>query len=124
MKSNAQIKIKGLIESLFGYGKQMWDASIGRFLVLILVGLIRGYQIVLSPRIGQVCRYYPTCSHYGLQAVKVHGAGKGSLLTAWRVLRCNPWSTGGIDQVPAKGLWTNSKVIENSTNNDRQVIGA
>jgi putative membrane protein insertion efficiency factor len=124
MNTENKTKIQNPIGSLFRFGKQVWDASIGRLLVLMLVGLIRAYQIMLSPRIGQVCRYYPTCSHYGLQAVKVHGSGKGTLLTAWRVLRCNPWATGGIDEVPTKGLWTNSKVIENSTNNDRQVIGA
>ena len=104
--------------------KRLWDATFGRVFVAALVGLIRAYQIFLSPRIGQVCRYYPTCSHYGLEAVKVHGAGKGSLLTTWRVLRCHPWAAGGIDKVPAKGTWNNHKVIETSTNNDRQVIGA
>jgi putative membrane protein insertion efficiency factor len=104
--------------------QSLWIATLGRLLAGILIGLIRGYQILLSPRIGQVCRYYPTCSHYGLQAIKVHGAGKGSLLTAWRVLRCHPWATGGIENVPAKGSWTNFDVIETSTNNDRQVVSA
>jgi len=104
--------------------RKLWSLSFGRLFAGILIGLIRGYQILLSPRIGQVCRYYPTCSHYGLAAVKIHGAGKGSLLAVWRVLRCHPWATGGIEYVPAKGLWPNHKVIENSTNNDRQVIGA
>lgn len=98
--------------------------TLGRIFVAVLVGIIRSYQILLSPRIGQVCRYYPSCSHYGLAAVKVHGAGKGSLLAAWRVLRCHPWATGGIEHIPAKGNWTNREVIENSTNNDRQAIGA
>jgi putative membrane protein insertion efficiency factor len=104
--------------------KQLWAMTFGLLFKSILVGLIRGYQILLSPRIGQVCRYYPTCSHYGLEAIKVHGAGKGSLLAAWRVLRCHPWAIGGIEYIPAKGSWTTRKVIENSTNNDRQVIGA
>ena len=104
--------------------KHLWDLTFGRVLTALLVGLIRAYQILLSPRIGQVCRYYPTCSHYGLEAVKIHGAGKGSLLAAWRVLRCHPWATGGIEYVPQKGNWPNHKVIETSTNNDRQVIGA
>jgi putative membrane protein insertion efficiency factor len=103
--------------------KHLWNLTLGRLFVAILVGIIRGYQILLSPRIGQVCRYYPTCSHYGLAAVRVHGAGKGSLLAAWRVLRCHPWATGGIEHIPAKGSWTNREVIEDSTNNDRQVIG-
>lgn len=103
---------------------RFWVATFGRLFVSILVGMIRAYQILLSPRIGQVCRYYPTCSHYGLEAVTVHGAGKGSLLTAWRVLRCHPWATGGIEYVPTKGSWVNREVIEVSTKNDRQVIGA
>jgi uncharacterized protein len=113
-----------LLSQTLGLLKQVWARTFGRFFTAILVGIIRAYQILLSPRIGQVCRYYPTCSHYGLAAVKVHGAGKGSLLAAWRVLRCHPWATGGIEYIPAKGSWTNREVIESSTNNDRQVIGA
>jgi putative membrane protein insertion efficiency factor len=104
--------------------KFLWDKTLGRLFVAILVGLIRAYQIGLSPRLGQVCRYYPSCSHYGLEAIKVHGAGKGSLLAAWRILRCHPWATGGVEFIPAKGTWSNREVIETSTNNDRQVIGA
>jgi putative membrane protein insertion efficiency factor len=104
--------------------KQIWAITFGRLFVAILVGIIRSYQILLSPRIGQVCRYYPSCSHYGLEAIKVHGSGKGSLLAAWRVMRCHPWATGGIEYIPAKGTWTNREVIEISTSNDRQVIGA
>jgi putative membrane protein insertion efficiency factor len=102
---------------------KVWDKTIGRFLVWILVGLIRVYQIAISPRLGPVCRYYPTCSHYGLEAVKVHGAGKGSVLAAWRIARCHPWAQGGFDYVPTKGTWANKEVIEISTNLDRQVIG-
>ena len=103
--------------------KSVWDKTFGRLLVLILVGLIRGYQIAISPRLGPVCRYYPSCSHYGLEAVKVHGAGKGSLLAAWRIVRCHPWAEGGFDYVPEKGSWATKEVIENSTKLDRQVIG-
>lgn len=103
--------------------KNAWGLTFGRFLAAVLVGLIRSYQIFLSPRIGQVCRYYPTCSHYGLEAIKIHGAGKGFLLAASRVLRCHPWASGGIEYVPVKGSWSNRKEIENSTNIDRQVIG-
>ena len=104
--------------------KFVWDQTFGRLLVMALVGLIRAYQIGLSPRIGQVCRYYPSCSHYGLEAIKVHGAGKGSVLAAWRIMRCHPWAAGGVEFIPTKGTWTNREVIEHSTNNDRQVIGA
>lgn len=111
------------LKSGFKLSKNLWNLTFGRVLITLLVGLIRTYQILLSPRIGQVCRYYPTCSHYGLEAIKVHGAGKGSLLAAWRVLRCHPWATGGIESVPQKGNWPNHKAIETSTNTDRQVIG-
>lgn len=68
----------------------------------VLMGLIRLYQILLSPFVnwrGPVCRYEPSCSHYGYEAVKTHGAIKGGGMTVWRVLRCNPWSSGGYDPV-------------------------
>ena len=68
-----------------------------------VTGLIRGYQLTLSPLTGPRCKYHPSCSHYGLQAVRTHGAITGSALAAWRVLRCNPWSNGGVDDVPAPG---------------------
>ena len=70
---------------------------------LVLVGAIRGYQLFISTMLGPRCKYYPSCSTYGLQAVQTHGAAKGSVLAAWRVLRCNPWSYGGVDDVPAVG---------------------
>ena len=102
---------------------KIWNQTIGRVLVLVLVGLIRIYQMTISKLIGPVCRYYPSCSHYGLEAIKVHGAGKGSLLAAWRILRCHPWAAGGIDEVPARGSWParESEVIEVSTKSNRQV---
>lgn len=67
-----------------------------------LLWLIKLYQWTISPLLGPVCKYYPSCSHYGYQAIKVHGAVKGTALTAWRVLRCNPWSLGGVDHVPPR----------------------
>ena len=71
----------------------------GRYLLL---GLIRLYQWTISPLLGPVCRYHPSCSRYGFEAIRVHGAVKGTALTAWRILRCNPWSAGGVDYVPAR----------------------
>ena len=68
----------------------------------VLMGLIRLYQIVLSPVVnwrGPVCKFEPSCSHYGYEAVKTHGAIKGGGMTVWRVLRCNPWGAGGYDPV-------------------------
>lgn len=71
----------------------------------VLMGLIRLYQLTISRMLGPVCRYYPSCSHYGYEAIAVHGSVKGSILTAWRILRCNPWSAGGVDPVPPRGAW-------------------
>jgi len=67
----------------------------------ILLGMIRGYQIVISPALPpDTCRFYPTCSHYGYQAIYKHGAIKGTALAIWRLLRCNPLNPGGFDPVP------------------------
>ena len=67
--------------------------------------LIRGYQRWISPALGPRCRYYPSCSQYALEAVGRHGFWKGTLLGTWRVLRCNPWSKGGVDHIPEQGKW-------------------
>ena len=66
----------------------------------ILMGIIRSYKKYLSPLKKTKCPYTPTCSTYGLEAIEKHGILKGSLLTIWRVLRCNPFSKGGYDPVP------------------------
>lgn len=66
----------------------------------ILILLIKGYQKYLSPMKHVRCPYIPTCSQYGLEAIEKHGAIKGSVLACWRILRCNPFSHGGIDPVP------------------------
>lgn len=62
--------------------------------------LLRGYQIGISPWLGPRCRFYPSCSHYALEAIDRHGAAKGSLLAGKRLLKCHPWHPGGIDPVP------------------------
>ncbi|MCD4674024.1 MAG: membrane protein insertion efficiency factor YidD [Anaerolineaceae bacterium] len=62
---------------------------------------IRFYQKVISPGIpGNTCRFYPSCSHYSYQAIYKHGIWKGGGLSAWRILRCNPFNVGGYDPVP------------------------
>lgn len=61
--------------------------------------LLRGYRAAISPLYGDVCRYYPSCSAYGLGSVQQRGLLIGSALTAWRILRCNPWTAGGVDDV-------------------------
>lgn len=78
-------------------------AFVARLPRLLLMGLIRVYQLIISPLIGPTCKYYPSCSHYGYEAVRRHGALRGTVLAGWRVLRCNPWSNGGVDEVPAVG---------------------
>jgi len=68
---------------------------------LLLLGLIRLYQATISKGLPQdSCRFYPTCSHYGYQAIYKYGVIKGSLMAAWRILRCNPFNPGGFDPVP------------------------
>lgn len=63
----------------------------------LLMGLVRAYQLVISPHFPPSCRHTPTCSHYALQALQQYGAVKGTILSVWRVLRCNPWGTSGYD---------------------------
>ena len=69
---------------------------------LLLIGLVRGYQYVISPMIPPRCRFFPTCSNYAIEAFQVHGAAKGSYLTARRLLRCHPLHPGGYDPVPPR----------------------
>ncbi|WP_425546629.1 membrane protein insertion efficiency factor YidD [Brevibacterium samyangense] len=64
------------------------------------VWFMRAYRRLISPLYGEVCRYYPSCSKYALDAFEVKGAVRGTLLTVWRLLRCNPFSPGGVDHVP------------------------
>jgi putative membrane protein insertion efficiency factor len=66
----------------------------------LLLGLIRGYQLTLSPFIGQHCRFTPSCSHYAAEAIRVHGPARGSWLAVKRIGRCHPFCEGGIDPVP------------------------
>ncbi|MGL9735082.1 MAG: membrane protein insertion efficiency factor YidD [Symbiopectobacterium sp.] len=68
----------------------------------LLIGLIRGYQLVISPLLGPHCRFRPTCSQYGIEAIRRFGMIKGSWLTLKRVLKCHPLNPGGHDPIPPK----------------------
>ncbi|OUM47021.1 membrane protein insertion efficiency factor YidD [Bacillus pseudomycoides] len=68
----------------------------------IFIGIIRFYQKFISPMTPPTCRFYPTCSHYGLEAFQKHGAFKGFWLTLKRLLKCHPFHPGGFDPVPDK----------------------
>ncbi|MBX9870236.1 MAG: membrane protein insertion efficiency factor YidD [Burkholderiaceae bacterium] len=79
---------------------------------------IRGYQFVISPLLGQNCRFYPTCSNYALEAIYTHGAGKGSWLAARRLCKCHPWHAGGVDLVPPKGSANSANPANETTKSD------
>jgi putative membrane protein insertion efficiency factor len=67
----------------------------------LCVGILRLYRAVISPLYGDVCRYYPSCSAYALEAIQLHGVLKGVWLGTRRIARCHPWAAGGVDDVPA-----------------------
>ena len=75
--------------------------NIGNLPRLFLLALIRLYQMTISRALPPgTCRFYPSCSHYGYQAIIKYGALKGGWMAVWRVLRCNPFNPGGVDPVP------------------------
>tara|TARA_B100000579_G_scaffold185060_1_gene150836 strand:- start:211 stop:441 length:231 start_codon:yes stop_codon:yes gene_type:complete len=74
--------------------------KISRILALPFIGLIRLYRIFISPLLGSNCRHTPTCSEYGIIALKKYGVFKGTFLTAKRIIKCNPLFKGGYDPVP------------------------
>ena len=75
---------------------------VGQVLVLPLIGLTRVYQLVISPLTPPTCRYYPSCSAYAVTALRRFGPIKGTWLAGRRLLRCHPWSPGGVDHVPER----------------------
>ena len=76
-----------------------------------LIAFVLGWRKFISPLYGDVCRYHPTCSAYGLGTIQQRGVVAGLVLTGWRILRCNPWSDGGID--PVKQGSAHFKVLNN-----------
>lgn len=86
---------------------------------LVLVFVVRGYRLLLSPWIGNSCRFEPSCSAYAIQALESHGAAAGSYLTMVRLVRCHPWCAGGHDAVPTQRprlfAWLNASNTHNKT---------
>ena len=80
-----------------------------------LMILVKTYRLLLSPRLGNACRFEPTCSAYSLQALEQHGAIAGTTLTLYRLVRCQPWCQGGHDPVPAISLFTRLTTSVSST---------
>ncbi len=77
-----------------------------RAAVALVLGPIRLYQRLISPLLGPRCRYHPTCSAYAVDAIRGFGILRGVVLAAWRVLRCNPWSLGGVDRAEDQRLFS------------------
>ena len=81
----------------------------------LLIGLVKGYRLLLSPWLGSACRFEPTCSAYSLQALQTHGAAAGSYMTLARLARCHPWCAGGSDPVPTEKPRLFTQLIPSST---------
>jgi putative membrane protein insertion efficiency factor len=77
--------------------------TLRRLPAVLLILLVRAYQLLVSPLLGQTCRFYPSCSAYAVQALREHGAVRGTWLTVRRLARCHPWNPGGVDHVPPAG---------------------
>lgn len=82
----------------------LWAAGLP--LRAVLLGLLRAYRGTIGPMLGPRCRFHPSCSAYAEEAVRVHGAAKGTALAVWRVLRCSPLTAGGLDPVPPRASGT------------------
>lgn len=91
--------------SASGAGAVRARGALSRALVAALIGLVRVYQQWVSPALPRSCRYYPSCSAYAVESLRVHGLLKGMVLATWRLLRCNPLTPGGVDHVPEPGCW-------------------
>jgi uncharacterized protein len=90
-----------------------------RFVTALLIAPIRLYQRLVSPALGQRCRYYPTCSDYAVQAIQELGPVRGTILAGYRLLRCTPFHHGGIDEIADRRLFRNAK-----TRSDRHAAPA
>ena len=79
--------------------------NIGMPIRLLLIGCVRGYQVLISPALPRRCKYYPSCSQYAIDALRQYGVLRGFVLASWRLLRCNPWSYGGYDPVERQSVF-------------------
>jgi putative membrane protein insertion efficiency factor len=93
-----------------------------RFLSALLIAPIRAYQRWISPAIAPRCRYYPTCSAYAVEAIRELGPIRGLILAAWRLVRCNPFSHGGVDELSDRRLFR--KVPTRSERSLRRAAGS
>lgn len=93
--------------------------QIRAFLKFIFIALVKGYQYFISPMMGSNCRFYPTCSSYMIEAIEVHGPLKGLYLGTKRILRCHPYSEGGVDPVPPCKCSHSQEHAEKLPNSDR-----
>jgi len=92
---------KSQISRVKGQGsKSFFLSPFSLLLSAFFIALIKVYQFTLSPFLGKQCRFVPTCSQYGIEAIQKHGALKGSWLAIKRIVRCNPWGGSGYDPVP------------------------
>ena len=81
-----------------------------KLLALPLLGAIRLYRLLVSPLLpAGTCKYHPSCSEYALEALRRHGLVRGCVLAGWRLLRCNPWSHGGVDRVDDQRLFRRAR---------------
>lgn len=105
-KSYIRLRRAPIITPFCSNGKSPHTRTVGRGAILermprrILITLIDGYRLLLSPFFGSQCRFYPTCSSYAREAIVVHGALRGTWLAAKRIVKCGPWHPGGVDPVP------------------------
>lgn len=100
----------------------LWHA--GAPVRALFIGLVRLYRATLSGVFGGQCRFYPSCSHFAEEAIRSHGAIRGTGLTAWRILRCNPFGRGGIDRVPPR-VALHDAVIQGAVGQtDHEMTGA
>jgi uncharacterized protein len=78
---------------------------IARLAAFPAIVLVQAYRKLVSPLLPASCKYYPSCSEYALVALRQHGLARGAILVGWRLLRCNPWSHGGVDRVEDQRLF-------------------